>query len=62
MKSEGIGDQLTQDTKESGYECNCVRLEVGAPNVEKWSRMFSSYKQNDFKEVGPRLKCGLYNL
>ncbi len=35
MKSKGIGEKLTQDAKESDYECNCVRLEVGASNVEK---------------------------
>ena len=43
MRYGGIGEKLTKDVKESGYECNLVRLEVGALNVEKWNRTFSFY-------------------
>ena len=51
MRSEVTGEKLIQYAKESSYECNWVRLEVGVPNVEKRSRTFSFYKRNGFKKL-----------
>lgn len=59
MRSEGIGEKLIQAAKEYGFMRNWIRLEVGAPDPEKWSRTVFFYKQKGSKEIGPRLKFDL---
>ena len=34
-------------------------LEVGAPAFPRWSRTIAFYKNNGFKEIGPRLNLSL---
>lgn len=41
MRSQGIGEKLIQAAKEYGFMRNWIRLEVGAPDPEKWSRTVS---------------------
>jgi hypothetical protein len=36
-----------------------MRLEVGAPDKEQWMKTVTFYLNNDFIEVGPRLKIQL---
>ena len=52
----GIGKKLLQVAKVEANNRHWKRIEVGAPNKAKWSRTIDFYLQNDFKEIGPRLR------
>lgn len=58
-RSQGIGNQLINKAKEYGIKCGWDRIELGAPNAEKWSNTISFYKREGFKELGPRLRYHL---
>ncbi len=55
-----VGQQLIEKALEFGHSKAWKRLEVGAPDVPRWNRTVSFYKENGFKEVGPRLSCVLH--
>lgn len=55
-RSLGIGDRLIRTAIQYGNQCSWTRLEVGAPNAEKWHRTVSFYQRVGFKEIGPRFK------
>ncbi|PVE64414.1 GNAT family N-acetyltransferase [Priestia megaterium] len=58
-RSQGIGNQLIKKVKEYGIQCGWDRIEVGAPDAEKWDKTISFYKREGFRELGPRLRCNL---
>lgn len=58
-RSKGIGEKLIHAGKEYGFQRGWSRIEVGAPDSEKWSKTVSFYKREGFQEVGPRLKYHL---
>ncbi|MGP0689665.1 GNAT family N-acetyltransferase [Priestia aryabhattai] len=58
-RSKGIGGKLIHTVKEYGFQRGWSRVEVGAPDPEKWNKTVSFYKREGFQEVGPRLKYHL---
>ncbi|MFJ7309776.1 GNAT family N-acetyltransferase [Peribacillus frigoritolerans] len=62
VRSQGIGDLLIDAAKEYGINRGWTRIEVGAPDAEKWNRTVSFYKREGFIEVGPRLKYPLKKI
>jgi len=59
FRSAGIGSALLKKAKEHAIKHNWSRLEVGAPNAEKWQRTIDFYKHKGFCQVGPKLKIQL---
>ena len=55
-RSIGVGPELLRRAVTFGRKKEWGRLEVGAPDVPRWSRTVSFYLNNGFIEVGPRLK------
>jgi GNAT superfamily N-acetyltransferase len=55
-RSCGIGRQLLAVVESEAGKRNWRRVEVGAPDKEKWSKTFSFYTRHGFLEIGPRLK------
>ena len=55
-RSKGLGPELLEEAMKFGRTRGWGRLEVGAPDVPRWSRTVSFYLSNGFVEVGPRLK------
>ncbi|SFM46872.1 Ribosomal protein S18 acetylase RimI [Paenibacillus sp. 1_12] len=58
-RSKHIGHELMKEVvclaKTKGWN----RLEVGAPNEDKWERTIQFYEREGFREIGPRLKLVL---
>jgi GNAT superfamily N-acetyltransferase len=55
FRAEGVGQKLLGEAVRFGREQMWGRLEVGAPDVPRWDRTVSFYRNHDFAEVGPRL-------
>lgn len=55
-RSSQIGHRLLSVAKNHAIDKGWKRLEVGAPNPEKWRRTVSFYHREGFTETGPRLK------
>lgn len=55
-RSQGIGRALLDAVIAFGRRMGWTRLEVGAPNRERWERTVSFYRREGFVETGPRLK------
>jgi len=55
-RSQGVGPELLKEAMRFGHTREWRRLEVGAPDVPRWSRTVSFYLRSGFEEVGPRLK------
>jgi len=60
FRAAKLGQQLIEKAFEFGRSKAWKRLEVGAPDVPRWNRTVSFYKENGFKEVGPRLSYVLH--
>ena len=56
VRSRRIGSELLQAAIRFGRAREWRRLEVGAPDVPRWSRTIAFYLRNGFVDVGPRLK------
>ena len=56
FRSCNVGQRLLASAMELANQLGWNRLEVGAPPAQKWSRTISFYKENGFKEIGPRLR------
>ena len=59
FRSQHIGSQMLSYVISFGETKKWTRLEVGAPDKEHWMNTFNFYQNNDFIEVGPRLKIHL---
>jgi GNAT superfamily N-acetyltransferase len=55
-RSSGIGKLLLGEVLKFAKSKDWKRIEVGAPNQEKWQRSINFYTREGFKEIGPRLK------
>jgi GNAT superfamily N-acetyltransferase len=55
-RSSKIGHELLSTVIEYSRIRNWKRIEVGAPNSQKWERTVSFYIREGFVEIGPRLK------
>jgi len=55
MRSQGVAPRLIDVAVAQAQQRGWKRLEVCAPAQPKWSRTLSFYKQNGFRELGPRL-------
>ncbi|MGF1681497.1 GNAT family N-acetyltransferase [Photobacterium minamisatsumaniensis] len=58
-RSQNIGAQLIEAVKLFSSEQGWPFLEVGAPAQPRWAKTLAFYKQQGFKEIGPRLELGL---
>ena len=58
-RSSKIGRGLLSEAKNHAIHKGWKRLEVGAPNPEKWGRTVSFYLREGFTAIGPRLKLSL---
>lgn len=54
-RSSHVGERLLETARTFARSRRWTSLEVGAPDVPKWSRSVAFYKANGFKEIGPRL-------
>ena len=61
FRSRQYGEQLLSHAKAIAHSKNWRELEVGAPAFPRWSRTIAFYKNNGFKEIGPRLSLNLSN-
>ncbi len=55
-RSRGVGKLLMEEAVKFGNDKNWRRIEVGAPDREKWQRSIGFYVKEGFVEIGPRLK------
>lgn len=55
-RSSGVGRRLIQAVKEFGVERRWTRIEVTAPESERWARTRAFYKREGFRCAGPKLK------
>jgi GNAT superfamily N-acetyltransferase len=51
-----IGHQLIEEVVRYAKGRHWKRIEVGAPEAEKWARTIAFYQREGFVEIGPRLK------
>ncbi len=58
-RSAGVGERLVAHACALGKRKGWTRIEVGAPDVPRWTRTVTFYKRLGFSEVGPRLKIVL---
>ena len=58
-RSRQYGEELIAHVKHIGKAKQWRVLEVGAPAFPRWSRTIAFYKNNGFKEIGPRLNLSL---
>ena len=61
FRSRQYGEQLLAHAKAIAHSNNWREIEVGAPAFPRWSRTIAFYKNNGFKEIGPRLSLNLSN-
>ena len=54
-----VGKRLLEAAVQFARQRGWSRLEVGAPEVPKWQRSVTFYRQAGFSEVGPLLKLEL---
>jgi GNAT superfamily N-acetyltransferase len=55
-RSSGVGHQLIQAVKEFGVERRWTRIDVTAPESERWARTRAFYEREGFRFAGPKLK------
>jgi GNAT superfamily N-acetyltransferase len=55
-RCRGVGKLLIAEAVKFGKSQNWRRIEVGAPDREKWRRSIGFYLREGFVEIGPRLK------
>jgi GNAT superfamily N-acetyltransferase len=55
-RSRGIGKLLLDEAKSLGRERGWSRLDVAAPESERWRRSRSFYEREGFTFAGPKLK------
>ena len=55
-RSQGVGALLLDRAMAFAKTRGWARLEVGAPDLPRWSRTVDFYRRQGFVEVGPRLK------
>ncbi len=55
-RGHGLGHRLLEAMKQTALDLQWNRLEVGAPAYPKWKRTRQFYLQEQFIEIGPRLK------
>lgn len=58
-RSSGLGTRLLDAAVAFGHNRQWKRLEVGAPDVPRWSRTMDFYLGYGFSEIGPRLSYRL---
>lgn len=58
-RSRALGEQLIDHAKAFARSRGWKNIEVGAPDLERWSRSIAFYKRLGFVEVGPRLDLAL---
>lgn len=58
-RSQKVGCDLIKKVIEMSREKKWARLEVGAPDANKWNRTVDFYKREGFIEIGPRLSFKL---
>ncbi|GAB5389428.1 MAG: hypothetical protein Alpg2KO_23960 [Alphaproteobacteria bacterium] len=59
FRSHGIAAQLIEVARREGRARDWNRIEVGAPNAQKWARTVAFYRDNGFEEIGPRMRIRL---
>jgi GNAT superfamily N-acetyltransferase len=55
-RSFGVGHRLIQAAKEFGAGRKWTRLDVTAPESERWARTRAFYEREGFRFAGPKLK------
>lgn len=58
-RSRALGEELIEHARAFGKSRGWKNIEVGAPDLERWSRSIAFYKRLGFVEVGPRLDLTL---
>lgn len=58
-RSQGVGGQLLEAVKAFGRAKGWRRIDVTAPESERWARTRRFYEQAGFTFAGPKLKCRL---
>jgi GNAT superfamily N-acetyltransferase len=56
FRALGVGKRLLAAAVQFARQRGWSRLEVGPPELPKWERAVTFYRQAGFSEVGPRLK------
>lgn len=56
VRSGGAGRQLLDAAAQFGLSRHWTSLEVGAPHLPRWARTVAFYQDNEFVQIGPRLK------
>ncbi|MGA2733901.1 MAG: GNAT family N-acetyltransferase [Syntrophobacteraceae bacterium] len=56
MRCKGVGNALLEKARELAKSRDWRRIEVTLPSKDKWTRTYSFYAREGFKEIGPRLK------
>jgi GNAT superfamily N-acetyltransferase len=59
FRALGVGKRLLAAAVQFARQRGWSRLEVGAPEIPRWERAVTFYRQAGFAEVGPRLKLDL---
>src|SRR5262245_48783174 len=55
-RSAGVGAMLVQRAREYGRACGWARIDVTAPESERWERTRRFYEKQGFVFTGPKLK------
>jgi GNAT superfamily N-acetyltransferase len=55
-RSTGIGKELVEAAKELGLQRGWSRIDVTAPESERWERTRRFYEKEGFAFTGPKLK------
>jgi GNAT superfamily N-acetyltransferase len=55
-RSSGVGRRLIQAVKEFGIEREWTRIDVTAPESDRWVRTRAFYEREGFRFAGPKLK------
>jgi GNAT superfamily N-acetyltransferase len=56
FRSKGVGKQLVEAAKQIGKEKGWARIDVTAPESERWERTRKFYEKEGFGFTGPKLK------
>ncbi|MGO8943166.1 MAG: GNAT family N-acetyltransferase [Syntrophobacteraceae bacterium] len=56
MRCKRVGKALLEKARESAKSRDWKRIEVTLPSKDKWTRTYSFYSREGFKDIGPRLK------
>jgi len=58
-RGRGLGRDLLNAAKALGHELGWSRIDVTAPESERWARTRAFYEREGFSFAGPKLKCQL---